>query len=519
MDYNLLDWLLALTPVALVLALMVGRGWNASRAGFAGLALALLLGALRFGAGADALGYAQVKALLLALDVSIIIWAALVLYYVVDRAGALAVIADAIAGLTRDPLIQVLLLAWVFASFLQGVGGFGVPVAITAPLLVGMGVTRTRAAVAPAIGHGWAVTFGSLATSFVMLQNATGIPGERLAPPAAWMLGLLGYLAGFMVAHVMDGWRGVRRAAPYVLVIGTAMSGAQFVLAVSGMWTLGAIGGGLAGLVASVVWIRVSRIPGGASVPAGDAAPNPAPSVRLALAGYVILVVLALGLRGIAPVKTFLNDQLALAVDIPATTTGRGWSVAMDEDAGFGLLAHPGFVIMYACAVAYVLYRRAGLYLPGAGRDILRQSSRRAITSALGIYAMVAIAATMARAGMIEVLARGLSDAVPGGLYAFVAPLIGALGAFVTGSNVNSNAVFGMLQRNTAELLGLSTLVILGAQTAAAAVISVMSPAKVTVGCSTVGAEEGAVMRRLLGYGVVVVLAVGGMAWLALRIA
>ncbi len=131
---------------------------------------------------------------------------------------------------------------------------------------------------------------------------------------------------------------------------------------------------------------------------------------------------------------------------------------------------------------------------------------------------MVAVAATMARAGMIEILADGLSTAVPGDLYAFVAPLIGALGAFVTGSNVNSNAVFGMLQRDTAELLGLPVLTILAAQTAAAAVISVMSPAKVTVGCSTVGANEGAVLRRLLGYGVVMVLMVGVMAWIGVQL-
>ena len=131
---------------------------------------------------------------------------------------------------------------------------------------------------------------------------------------------------------------------------------------------------------------------------------------------------------------------------------------------------------------------------------------------------MVAIAATMARAGMIEVLADGLSGAVPGNLYVFIAPVIGALGAFVTGSNVNSNAVFGILQRNTAELLGLSALTILAAQTAAAAVISVMSPAKVTVGCSTVGADEGDVLRRLLGYGAVVILVVGVMAWIGVTI-
>lgn len=528
MDYNTLDWFLALLPMLAVLGLMVGLSWNASKAGVVGWGLAMGLAVLRFEAGGAVIGYAQLKALILTADVLIIIWAALLLYAIVERAGALTVIAGSLASLTQDRLIQVLLLAWVLASFLQGVGGFGVPVAITAPLLVGLGVPTVRAVVIPALGHGWAVTFGSLATSFVMLSNVTGLPGEDLAPAPALMLGCLCYMVGLMGAHALAGWRGVRQAAPYVLVVGTAMSAAQYAAAVNGLWTIGAISGGLAGLVVSVMWITISerrRRPASATAtvhattpvnPAGATAPQP--SVSLAWSGYLILVVLAVVLRGIAPVKEFLN-QWAVAIDIPATTTGRDWTVAREAGAGFGILAHPGLVILYSCAVAFWLFWRAGLYQPGVGRAVLRQSVGRAWKSGIGIFMMVAVAATMARTGLMAILADGLSEAVPGDLYAFVAPVIGALGAFVTGSNVNSNAVFAELQMNTADLLGLSVFAILGAQTAAAAVISVMSPAKITVGASTVSANEGAVLRWLLGYGVIIVLAVGVMAWIGVQVA
>ena len=513
MTYTTADWLLALSPVALVLGLMVGRGWNAAKAGFTGLGLALVLAWGRFGAGGDALAWAQVKALLLTADVAPIIWAALLLYYIVERAGALRVIADALARLSADPLIQGLLLAWVFASFLQGVGGFGVPVAIVAPILVGQGVPRTRAAVAPALGHGWAVTYGSLATSFLMLIRVTGMSGAELAPPAALMLGALAYTSGLMVAHVLGGWEGVRRVWPYVAVVGTAMGSAQLALALGGLWSLGAIGGGISGLAASVFWIRRN---GAHPHPKGaPTAPN-APSVRLALSGYALLVGLALLLRGIRPVKAFLNAQIAVSVDLPATVTARGWHSAAEIGAGFGILAHPGMIILYSCAITYWLFRRAGLYPRGVERDMLRQASKRAGRAALGVYAMVALAATMGRAGMMATLADGLSHAVPSALYAFVAPVIGALGAFITGSNMNSNAVFGVLQRDTAQFLGLTVPVVLAGQTAAAAVVSVLSPAKVAVGCSTVGADEGAVMRHLLGYGALVVVLVGGMTWLGL---
>lgn len=510
MNYNTLDWLLALTPTAAVLGLMVFLDWKTSRAGLVGWLLALALAVWRFGAGAQTLGYAQVKALILTVDVVLIIWAALLLFYIVDRAGALHVIASSLSSLTSDLLLQTLLLGWVFATFLQGVGGFGVPVAITAPLLVGLGVPAMRAVVIPSLGHSWAVTFGSLAASFVMLISVSGIPGETLAPTPALMLGLLGYVTGLMCAHALDGWRGVRRGLPFVLVTGTAMSATQYLLATHRLWTIGASGAGLVGLVVSVIWIRRQKRP---PAPRSCPAERPTPSVWLAMSGYVILIILALTLRGIVPIKEYL-DRWALAVDIPATTTDRGWSVPRENDAGFGIPGHPGLIILYSGLIAYVLLRRQGFYAPRAGRDILRQASQRAWRTGVGVFMMVGIAATMTRAGMIDVLARGLSASIPGDLYAFIAPLIGALGAFVTGSNVNSNAVFGQLQKSAAELLGLSVLTILGAQTAAAAVISVLSPAKVTVGCSTVDAGEGEVLRRLLGYGLILVLLVGIMAWI-----
>ncbi len=518
MEYTLVDWLLALAPLVAVLLLMVVRRWDAIPAGIVGWLLAVIIAVGRFGARAEVVGYAQLKAFVLTSDVVLIIWAALLLYYVVERAGALTVIAESLSGLTGDMVIQVLLLGWVFASFLQGVGGFGVPVAITGPLLVGLGVSQVRAAVIPSLGHGWAVTFGSLSASFIMLINVTGIPGERLATQSAIMLGVLGYVVGLMGAHALDGWRGVRRALPYVLVIGTVMGGAQYVLAISGLWAVAAIGAGLTGMVASVAWIRWTRKAGAAPRPADPApAGHPRPSVWMAFMGYIILVILALGLRGIAPVKDYL-DQWAVRIDIPASTTTRGWFVAAEPDAGFGIPGHAGLIILYSTAAAYWLYRRRKLYAPGAEHDIWNQAGRRAFKTGVGHFLMVAVAATLGRAGMMDVLANGLSDAVPGALYAFVAPVIGALGAFVTGSNVNSNAVFATLQRDTAQMLGLSVLTILAAQTSAAAVISVMSPAKVAVGCSTVGASEGVVMRWLVGYGIVIILLVGVMTWIGLAV-
>jgi lactate permease len=120
------------------------------------------------------------------------------------------------------------------------------------------------------------------------------------------------------------------------------------------------------------------------------------------------------------------------------------------------------------------------------------------------------MAALMQDAGMTHALAALLATAT-GQAFPLAAPAIGALGAFVTGSNTNSNVLFASLQARTASLLGVNQLAILAAQNAGAATGSVFSPAKIVVGCSTAGmtGQEGAALRLTMRYGLVLVAAAG----------
>ena len=124
---------------------------------------------------------------------------------------------------------------------------------------------------------------------------------------------------------------------------------------------------------------------------------------------------------------------------------------------------------------------------------------------------MVGIAMIMSHTKMTGVLATGISNIVNKDFYPVAAPFIGALGAFITGSNSNSNVLFSGLQMETAELLGISVPIILAAQTAGAAMGSMMAPAKVILGCATVGlgSEEGQVIGKILTYGLFLVFVVG----------
>ncbi|MFQ5886860.1 MAG: L-lactate permease, partial [Anaerolineae bacterium] len=198
---NLVGGLLASSPIGLVLFLMVGLRWGAARAGPAGWLTAFIVGFLFFGATPELLAYSQLRGVLLSLFVLYIIWMALLLYNVVNEAGAIDVISEGISRLTGDKTLQLLILGWVFSAFLQGVAGFGVPIAVVAPLLLGLGFEPVVAVVAPAIGHSWSVTFGDIASSFNALIATTGLSGLQLAPWSAFLLGVACFGCGLSSVH------------------------------------------------------------------------------------------------------------------------------------------------------------------------------------------------------------------------------------------------------------------------------------------------------------------------------
>lgn len=524
MPTGFIDVLLAAAPPLVVLVLMVGFRWGGARAGTMGWLTALAVGLLHFGAwgdGGDVLLMAHIRALVLTADVVLIVWAALLLYMIVKQAGALDVIAAWFTALTGDDVLRVLLLGWVFTSFLQGVGGFGVPVAIVAPLLVGLGLSPLAAVVVPSIGHAWAVTFGSLGSSFIALIGVTGMASDVLAPDAALMLGVASLACGLLAAHAYAGWRGVRLGLPAVLIIGTSMGVAQYIAATNGLWNVGAAIGGLAGLSVGLWvtrWPMYRSAPSDDDTPVSAALPDDAPSFAVAIAGYVVLVVLAVLIKGVEPIKSLFAD-VRLSLALPQVETALGWVTERETDLGFSIIGHTGAILLYSAIFAFWLFQRRGHLAPGAAREALLGVRQRGVRPAVGILTMMAMAMLMANAGMTRTLAEWLSQAVPADLYAFVGTAIGAIGAFMTGSNTNSNAVFGTLQMDTAGLLGISVTVVLATQTAAAAIASLLAPAKIMVGASTVGlsGDEGRVLRSLVLYGGLLLLLIAGMAFVLLQ--
>jgi len=485
---------LAFTPIAVILALMVGLRWGASRAGAAGYLSALIIAVAFFGAGPRLLAVAHTKALLLTIDVLMIIWAAFLLFRVADEAGAIKTIGKALPHLTADKGMQALIIGWVFASFLQGVGGFGVPVAVIAPLLGGLGFAPLSAVVIPSVGHSWAVTFGSLGSSFNAMMAATGLDWPELAPYSALFLGISGIGVGLMVAHAAGGWPALRRLFIPVMILGVVMSLALYFAATSGLWNVASFLGGLAGLLIAYPLARRYR---------GQIEDNGELDLRslgIAISGYAALIAITLSIQLIPGVRSALGG-VKLSLDFPAVETSLGYATAAGPGRTIPIFRHAGAILLYSSILAYLIYKIAGWYTQGASGRIISGTIKRVMSSSVGIASMVAMANVMQHAGMTETLARGLAEGV-GAAFPIVSPWIGALGAFMTGSNTNSNVVFAALQQRTAELLGYSVALILAAQTSGGALGSVIAPTKIVVGASTGGmaGREGEVMRKMLLY-------------------
>ena len=512
-----LNIFLAALPILIVLYLMAGRHVGGSKAGPIGWLAAAVIAVLFFGANLQLLLVSAGRALLLALFVLYIIWMALLLYNVVNEAGAIAVIGKRLPDLAPDRPGQALLLAWIFGSFLQGASGFGVPAAVVAPLLLGLSFGPNIAVAVALLGHGWAVTFGSLGSSFISLIAATGVPGDVFSSQTALLLWVCCLGCGLGVLWVTGGRTALRARWPFLLLITLVMGGTQWVLAVAGFWTLAALGAGLAGLAVGVIVLRFGLLDftlkpeerrdrnGGGSLLE--------PRVLRAFFPYLLLVVI------IVVGQTLLKEPLnilRLDLQFPAVQTTFGWTIPAGPGRSISLFGHAGALLLYASVLSFLWFRWRGPLqdqTPYRGSVIVRKTVKGSIKSTISIVTLVAMAVTMEHAGMTQLLAEVLSRT--GVFFPFLSPFIGALGAFMTGSNTNSNVVFGQLQLQTATALNLSIAVILAAQTAGGAIGSSFAPAKVVVGCSTVpGAQDGKVLRlaTMLGMGIIVVL--GLVTWL-----
>ncbi len=516
LELNPGSWLLAFLPLLVLLATLIGLKWSAARAGTAALIVAGLSGWLFFGADGFLLVIAGAKGLSLSLFVLLVIWSAVFMYNFIERLGAIAVIGNSMARLAKSRLSQALLLAWAFSGFMQGIAGFGVPVAVVAPLMLMLGFSPIMAAASVLVGHSWAVTFGSMGSSYYTIQLVTGIPGSTIGPTMAILFALPIVATGFAVAHIEGGWPSVRKGALAILIVGAAMAFSVWLMAALGAAQVASVIPGLIGC--GVIWL-LGKTPLLRGEPGGGAAPNSKASgngmsFHIAFLPYYLLIFLT-ALSQFPPLKEAAGN-LYFAISYPRLETSLGYVVEPAAAyAKIRLLNHPAPLILAATLLTFLSFLGMGRWQRGMGLAAAKATIRQCLPTSLGIATMVMMALIMTSTGMTDLLANGIAR-VTGVFFPVFSPYIGVLGTFMTGSNTNSNVMFGALQMETAISLGISPLVIASVQSIGGSLGSAIAPAKVLIGSALVGlvGREAEVMRRTIVYCLLIVLIVGLEAWL-----
>ncbi|MFC1978289.1 L-lactate permease [Chloroflexota bacterium] len=518
LELNIVNWLLAFLPLLVLLVTMIGVKWSAPRAGTVAWIVALLCGWLFFGADGFILGIACAKGLSLSLFVLVIIWAAVYMYNLVEHLGGIEVIGKSITGLVKPRLGQALLLSWVFSGFIQGIAGFGVPVAVVTPLMLMLGFPPVMAAASVLVGHAWAVTFGSMGSSYYTIQLVTGIPGSAIGPTMAILFALPIVASGFGVAIITGGWQNARRGALAISTIGIVVSFFVWLMAFLDAAQIASIVPGLIGC--GMVWLLsktslFGREPVGKETLNSQASSNGL-SFHMAFLPYYLLILLTVVSQ--IPALKEVTGRLYFGINYPRLETSLGYIVEPAKAyAKIRLLSHPAPLILAATFLTFLVFRSTGWWKDGVGITAFTTTVRQCIPTSLGIATMVMMALIMTNTGMTEILAHGIAT-VTGVVFPVFSPYIGVLGCFMTGSNTNSNIMFGALQMETAISLGMSPLIIASAQSIGGSLGSAIAPAKVLIGSTVAGlagGQESEVMRKAIPYCLVIVFLVGLEAWLA----
>jgi lactate permease len=505
-------WLLAFLPILVLLSTILFFRWGAPKSGAVSWFVASAVAFLFFGANPRLLTLANSKGMSLSLYVLVIIWCAVFLYNLVDSVGAVKVIGDSMARVTKDRLLQCLLMSWCFAAFMQGIAGFGVPIAIVAPIMVVMGFPPVIAAASCLVGHSWAVTFGSMGAGYYTIQLITRIPGEVIAPWMAVLFVVPIVTTGFAVAHIYGGMPAVKRGTPVILVTSMTMGFTCWLMAVIGAAQLASLIPGLVGCGTVAVMARTKLYRSDAASNAKVLETPRQLGFNLAFSPYYILIVLSV-LSQIKLIKRFLAPY-AFGMNYPAVKTTMNFAVKAEKMYSRIDMAHPGPLLITAAILSVLVFRIAGRWKPGATVKALKTTFMQCIPTSIGVITMVMMALVMVDSGMTFLRARGMAKAT-GRLFPLTSTFIGVLGTFLTGSGANSNVMFAALQVETAKVLGISTVIIAAAQAVGGSIGGAISPAKVLLGSTMVGLDggESEVMNKTLPYCIAVALCTGVVAW------
>lgn len=539
---SLLSTLLACLPVAGLLGL-IATGWvRIHWAAFLGLALAMLVagGAYRMPAGAM-VGAAVYGAAYGLFPIGWIVLNVLFFYQLTVRTGLFEILRESLSRVAPDPRVQLILIAYSLGAFIEGVAGFGTPVAITGAILIQLRFRPLDASVLALIANTAPVAFGSLGIPITTLSQVTGMDVLELSKMAGRQLPVFSLIVPFWVVAVYSGWRGMVGVWPAALAAGLGFAVPQFLVSnLHGPWLVDNVSGACSmGAVVLLLryWRPVAAMP--AAEPVATSGRASRTEVFRAWRPWIILsaVIFVWGLPQTknlldgrpqssawlesvsAPTREFFST--VGRVDIPvAGLDGRVQRMppvapkdAQPEKAVYSLnwLSATGTGILVAGLIA-------GWVMGCSVREMVATYRRTLVTarfSLLTIAAMLALGHLTKYSGIDATL--GLFLAGSGVAYPFFGTLLGWLGVALTGSDTASNVLFGSLQKITAEQLGLSP-VLMGAANSTGGVMGKMIDAQSIVVASTATGfygREGEILRKVFWHSLTLACLVG--VWVTLQ--
>lgn len=461
------------------------------------------------------------------------------LYQLTVERGLFAALRDSLAKVAPDPRVQVILIAFSFGAFIEGMAGFGTPVAITGAILIQLGFKPLHASGLALIANTAPVAFGSLGIPITTLEQVTGLDALKVSAMVGRQLPFFSVLVPFWVVAAFAGWRGMLAIWPAALTAGVAFAVPQFLVSnFHGPWLVDIISGACS-IGATVLLLRrwqpktlwkldspttsqtetatalasaSSNPPQAASGTNTATPPQTRREIVQAWMPWAILTAFIL-CWGLPQVKTVLDSLGSPKFEVPQlhNVVQRVPPVAppdaKPEGAVFrlNLFSATGTGILFAAIVA-------GFTMGFSPRVMLRVYARtiwRVRFSLLTIAGMLALGNVTKYSGTDATL--GLALAQTGVLYPFFGTLLGWLGVALTGSDTASNVLFGSLQKITAEQTGISPI-LMGAANSSGGVMGKMIDAQSIVVASTATnwyGHEGSILRYVFFHSVALATLMG----------
>lgn len=445
-----------------------------------------------------------------------IIIAAIFLYKLSVKSGSFEVIKQSVISITPDHRIQVILIGFCFGSFLEGAIGFGGPVAITAALLVGLGLKPLYAAGLCLIANTAPVAFGAVGIPIIAMTNLVGVEQYAVSAMVGRMLVPLSFSVPFFIVFLMDGFKGVKETFPAILVAAVSFTGTQF-------FSSNYLGAELPDIVSAIVSLACITIFLKAWQPKNifrlDDKKDFSNQQKLELSAIVkawmpfILLIICIVIWTQPWFKALfakgaIFDYTQVTIMFNNIQSGivdpNGKAVGLSLPINFIALQAGTAILLAAFLTIWTLKIKAN----DAGEcfwETLKEMAIPCITIGL----VVAFAFIAKNSAMSATLGTALAQT--GQAFSFFSPVIGWLGVFITGSDTSANLLFGPLQQVTARELGISEALFLAANSVGGVVGKMISPQSIAIACAAVGlvGKESDLFKFTLKYSIGFILLIG----------